>query len=919
MDGIFQKQPSKSTAMIFNIIKSNFWPTSAFVALFITWHLCEFFNFDLDWLNDFQVGIAGKYGVDVMARVHLFYFAVASALSVFLLSQFLFSKIYQNQSDLPVLRVFNGLAAFGIANLILTVHGNNQMIFIENLFWVLLILISGSLIVNKTRFKNDDQIVLNLLLTFSFYLLFVFVFQKMHVSLLSGYTLLAFCFVTLWFLPTSVLFKLKYLLLIPVLLFVANEAYMILNQREISFLSPSWLFLILISGFALSIFFVKKQNQNFSYSTGLIYLSLFGIGLCIAYHPFIKAGSELFETANPANSLWRTYGLGEMPLIDYLNSHLFSETWYAHLYVLLNGWDNTLSFATYFYLYYPIYLILAFYVLQKLFDNKLFSIAFILLFPYLHDVFPEYYWMVVLTLIVALKYFENPVAPYLRNYLLILLLLFFWRLDIAIGLLLVMLLLLARTLYLSKPSRKVLFKAFLPVLLLTIFFLIIAFTQSNLNEISTNLKQALGYFGAAQSHGLPNVTEVYDQMYYFFHFWNPLITLIVLVWSGIRFFQNDNLQNKWFYLTLFFLSAFYFMNVQRGLVRHNYLSGNDRHIAAFVVLILSLAFTTYFKSKKFSTVNLFSVSALLLSNFFHLPNPDYRKNAMVSFIEKNQNQVVLHKQNRKVHRVTDQSEAENKYWGEMKIMMDDIMEQDETFLDFSNSPMLYFYTQRRIPSYFNQYLQNTVTRSLQLANLKQLENEKIKLVCFSKQIPDFWDQTDGIPNNFRYREITLWIYEHFEPWGVCNKHVFWKRKNEVLTHELVDENQVTLPIAKMELGLLPSYINIKINTGYSIQILNQVKETITCKLTETERLKACILNIETFASLDHTEPVIIRIKDENGIITLGEIAFKTRLGRVVHTIPLDILYPFYINQQLIIEIKKPEKLKILNLQTNYHE
>ena len=57
---------------------------------------------------------------------------------------------------------------------------------------------------------------------------------------------------------------------------------------------------------------------------------------------------------------------------------------------------------------------------------------------------------------------------------------------------------------------------------------------------------------------------------------------------------------------------------------------------------------------------------------------------------------------------------------ELKSFLDKNVPQPATFLDFSNTPMLYFYTQRNVPSYFNQYMQNTVDGYLQRENLKKL-------------------------------------------------------------------------------------------------------------------------------------------------------------------------------------------------------
>jgi hypothetical protein len=96
-----------------------------------------------------------------------------------------------------------------------------------------------------------------------------------------------------------------------------------------------------------------------------------------------------------------------------------------------------------------------------------------------------------------------------------------------------------------------------------------------------------------------------------------------------------------------------------------------------------------------------------------------------------------------------------------------------TFLDFSNTPMLYFYTQRNVPSYFNQYMQNTVDEYLQAENLKKLSKMEVPVVVYANVPKSWFDCTDGVENSLRYYLIAEHIFQHYRPFAILSKHSIW--------------------------------------------------------------------------------------------------------------------------------------------------
>lgn len=128
-------------------------------------------------------------------------------------------------------------------------------------------------------------------------------------------------------------------------------------------------------------------------------------------------------------------------------------------------------------------------------------------------------------------------------------------------------------------------------------------------------------------------------------------------------------------------------------------------------------------------------------------------------------------------RIQTNEEFADKSYRDFKIFLDENLNPDQTFLDFSNTPMLYYYCEREIPGYFNQNLQNTVDDYLQLHLLSYLNPKKVPVVAFSNFPPSWFDATDGVPNTMRYYLIAEYIFENYQPYGIINNRSIWIEKS----------------------------------------------------------------------------------------------------------------------------------------------
>ncbi len=229
-------------------------------------------------------------------------------------------------------------------------------------------------------------------------------------------------------------------------------------------------------------------------------------------------------------------------------------------------------------------------------------------------------------------------------------------------------------------------------------------------------------------------------------------------------------------LLILTLSFFYIFNLQRGLVRHSFAEQNDIQIASFAWLIIGLKW--WCLSNKTQSISIRNTTLMLASSLCALFFSYNASKGIENLFQKKLrfdafNLPELSK--KKLLRI-----HENFILGEkinpLISFIKSELKPGETFLDFSNSPTLYYYTGKDVPSYFNQYLQNTVTEKLQFQNIEDLKGKQVQLVVFSKVEEAYFDNVDDIPNKVRHSILTHYIYKYYEPYTQLGAYKIWRKK-----------------------------------------------------------------------------------------------------------------------------------------------
>jgi hypothetical protein len=767
---------------------------SFFTTLLLVIHLLKLKSFDLSADDGFIPGQATANGVSIGKRIQQSYLLIGIGLAFCtLLYQVL--KRFEERIDRNKLVGFaDRLLPLGIVLAVISLF-NSMLIESAQLigFFTLLLLLFGSLKnLNPSLLQSSTWLVSGLG--------FVTNFTLFHSAVIGGAAALLilllvqhYSFNKLWVLWISGI-----VIAVPVIVFTGIESTLILNQREV-FLSNYWimLFVWLIVFGSFFFFYIRR---NLSSTEKLVYrlfvpLAIIGIGIVQTYAPLIVQPDETFETANILNPVMQFELFGEIPMLDNLSSHLVSDFFWTFIYSGLNGYHGDASLLIYNGFTYIFVLLIVYFFLRTIIGNKPVVVLILFLIPALFYFIPFYYSFALLPVTFFYRYVQNKERREIIWFLTAICTVVLWRLDLGVSLIFTLLAFFPFWFYYNWEGSKSLFK----------WMAIFGGIGGILGALfvfnyPSEFHQMKAYFGANQAHGLPTVAYQEINAFYLHYLVLPVLIGGITLHS-IALFRKA--ESKAELSLLIILCLFYFFNLQRGLVRHSFMENNDTQISSFAWLIIAYKFWLWTKENAATKVNpLMALSAASIVPLF----------MSVNFLNGSQNVV----QRTPQFSVKDFPKLEGKRID--RVVASPVFEQNnrelieflskelkgkQTFLDFSNTPLLYFYSGKNVPSYFNQYLQNTVTTDLQLENLKHLKNYDIPFVVFSHTPETVYDNTDYVPNKIRYYKITGLIYNKYEPFAKIGSYRVWKRKD---VKKIVPAQQsYNLHEESWNLGLIPYY------------------------------------------------------------------------------------------------------------------
>lgn len=824
--------------------KSELIFTSLFASLFILLHLFGNSNFILDEISHITISEASTNGIDISKRIKLFYTVLfgftilliglyllqskVARYTQFSLNQWLFLKNGAGIGSVLILAHLYGIEFLSVIQLVAFILCACYVLFLLQQqkiipqYYVqptlLLRLLVLSLIVNGIVLfltNSTDEIIKNGITSFA--LVFT-AFIALHYVLNRFFKIESNSFFT----------RLLPLFLVPPLIFFSVE--FLFYQKIETGINTSYksVFIGLIAGCLIvwnTYLSIKKSHiptqKLFSYF--FIPSAIATFVLLIDFLPFMEQPHELFELANPAVSQLRIFKFHEIPFVDFLSSHMFSEQWYGIIYHLIFGYSGTLEFMIYEFFNSIVLYFIIYFFLKKLFRSDLIAFVFILTFPLVPELFNTYLFMGIIAFFHIDKLAANQSV---KNYFLLFLILSaicFWRLDTGVAtvsavVFFIPIILFTQTEKIKIPNllkSTVLFSA----LVISILFVLALLTSRE--YIFENISIALHYFSGGQAHGLSSLAYEFNQQYFLHHVIFPLLSIGLIILASVRLRSNPSRNEKFLLSATLFLLLIYIFNFQRGLVRHGFMEKQDFYLISTLFLGISLFVISLIQQKGKNAVFL----QLFLIGFFSIFGLKYYsigkdRTTFNTFLEKSSIANLDNQFNEKFEgRILNTSPFADENHTDFKMFLDENLTEQQTFYDFSNSPMLYYYCQREVPSYFCQNLQNTIDEYLQNEQLNQLDTAKIPVVIYSNYPESWWDATDGIHNAMRQNMIIEFIHKNYQPYQIINNRAIWISKSKKIVSRDALKAQAIPKAKTYQYGQIARFLNTYYNENINDKIV----------------------------------------------------------------------------------------------------
>mgnify|MGYP000384909415 CR=1 FL=1 len=712
----------------------------------------------------------------------------------------------------------------------------------------------------------------------------------------------------------------KTLVWIPLLVFVSVESAIFFRLKFDFFLAYKIVFAALfLVNIILNLFLKENRITAASLQARFALAAIIGLLLSVNYRPIIIQSTELFELANSANAQLKLFQSHEIPFVDFLSSHMFSEQFYGIIYHAIFGFSNDLAFTTYAFLYTIIAFSALFYFLKFVFKSAWFAFLFIAIFPYLGAYLVNHFYVAffVFFLFQKLKIKET-----VKNYtvlFLVLIALVLWRLDtgIATGMAAVVYFLLQAFFGTDKLSLKKLSFSIAIIAFICICVILVLASFYPLEYLLSNVQNALHYIAGSQAHGYSKSTDVFNQQFYLFHFVFPFFAVCMI---GTLTIMLKNKESKWLKSSnlahaSIFVFLIYLFNIQRGIVRHGFMESNDSIINTFFFLgcCLLLLSLIHFKNNATRFVTFFSASFIFVITWSYFP-----MNENNSFFNQFFSENTLYKLDKALNKDNFKGRVIlNEEFNKTEIIpihsfLNQHLKYKETFFDFSNSPILYYYSNRNVPSYFCQNLQNTIDDYLQIEQLKQLKKQQVPLVIFSNYPKNWFDATDGVPSETRHYMLASYIFKKYKPLGIVGKRSIWGLKSRQWKLKTLEKDTLIEKSAIFDYKKAAhvQYHHFKIHQSILQGVENgkNVHPKVDLFHIPKKLFKeiGVFIQLQTKKPIDNQQVTIQLLKDS---LVVGEVKYTEIKGEKSYLVPLS-------NQYLWHKVQ-PNYIRILTKKRSY--
>lgn len=551
----------------------------------------------------------------------------------------------------------------------------------------------------------------------------------------------------------------------------------------------------------------------------------------------INSYAAMFEMGN-YSAVAETISYGQLPVVNYFSAHLLSDMWTRGLYYLLNGDMPGVLAGNYLMLEMVVQYVIFYVLLNRLFGkDKAFWLVFLL--PVcIHEIM----WSSVnLLAIIALFYVvkRNNWLSYIAFWA-ALLFGVLYKLDTgySIGIGCVVLL------FVLVICKKVIVK-WIPFLLSALgvagaflIYFIIGCVKEGVSVVSRIWEFVSVTLMSNSTWALRTVADQVSREFFLIYVLIPVVTLIMIVVTFCKRKEVTDEQLPLFSIILV-LGISQLLTMPRILVLHTYNNDTAAGVLVSFFHLLAACFVAFvFRYKENIRMIMFFVTFVsvvyLEGVFINGFLPTLNSSPGIYAYDNSEMCSIAYDESMGTKRAvfTDDTVV---FLNEFEVLFDTILEEDETFLDFSNITGLYAFVGRENPAYVSQLPSLLTTEYSQRCLIEEIERHgKVEVALLANREDYYIDGMIGIKHPIRYYLVAEYIYNNFVPLTTVGDFAVWCRKDsyEYMSEQLayigkdiIDYNYADKSVLHTyTLGQIPLYW-ANYDTGNAIAS----KELYVCK------------------------------------------------------------------------------------------
>ena len=565
---------------------------------------------------------------------------------------------------------------------------------------------------------------------------------------------------------------------IPVLTSFFIELINILNQHNIFVSDPKKWYIVMLTLvmliFLIGIFVIKSKKMKFKNWKKWTYPSLVLGMVCLSVQLPLQSvyNPDIFESANSSVLISDFLNYGTIPIVEHFGGHMMTDVWEGIVYGILNKDIAGAAFSPYS-VYFIVVLSMLFYYFIKDIWNEEMALFTTLLFPF-YD-FWKYFGLGILIYFAIKSYIKK--NSYNRSVLLWLTLIWciLYRMDLGYAFSLATIVTLLFYIIRTKNWRSVRYLIYSLIGTVT-FCIIIWFIICISKKIDPiyRLKEFLKISLSNQNWAYDTIGNTKNIVFVWVYMLLPFTMAVCLICTIFSKKMYNSLGNKKWIL-LIFLGFSYFANFSRGLVRHSLAEHSAIDIITWTAYIFLAIFVSYFNKNRKYFLPIFTF--LILFNTLFFKGDVFNKNIIINSVNLKINPIIntwnigknnektiwqkLREKKKRVNRVILDSKLKNETL-KYSIIINTLLEKNETFVDFINKSLLYSILNKKDPVYVSQSPLQLSGEFTQNEFIKQIDG--IPIVLMPSKLDDRSSITlDGISNNYRYYKVVEYIYQNYEP------------------------------------------------------------------------------------------------------------------------------------------------------------